>query len=163
MGRVARPVVVALGSNLGDRHAHLQFAVERLRLLLDDLRVSSCHDTAPWGVETDQPRYLNAVAVGLSAAPPRALLDALLRIEAERGRERPRSNAPRTLDLDLILCGDEQVSEPGLTLPHPRFRERAFVLVPLSEVAPDIVDPVTHLTVDQLHQRLVRPSPGAGP
>jgi 2-amino-4-hydroxy-6-hydroxymethyldihydropteridine diphosphokinase len=154
MGRVARRVAVALGSNLGHREAHLHHAIRRLRSVLDDLRVSSFHDTAPWGVEPDQPRYLNAAAVGVTPAAPRALLDALIGIEAERGRDRPRPLAPRTLDLDLILCGDDVVNEPDLVVPHPRFRERAFVLEPLAEVAPDLVDPVTGLTVEQLLARL---------
>jgi len=157
MGRVARRVAVALGSNLGHREGHLHYAILRLRSVLDDLRVSSFHDTAPWGVAPDQPRYLNAVAVGTSPSPARDLLHALLGIEAERGRERPQPLAPRTLDLDLILCGDDVVNESDLVVPHPRFRQRAFVLEPLAEVAPDLVDPVTGLAVAQLLERLDRP------
>ena len=85
--------------------------------------------------------------MGETALSPRALLDALLAIERERGRERPYPNAPRTLDLDLILFGDAVIDEPGLVVPHPRFRERRFVLEPLAEIAPDLVDPVSGLTV----------------
>jgi 2-amino-4-hydroxy-6-hydroxymethyldihydropteridine diphosphokinase len=142
---------VALGSNLGDRTGHLDFAVTRLRTLLDNLIVSEYLDTEPVGVP-DQPRYLNAVVVGDLRRPmtARGLLDALLAIERERGRERPSPGAPRTLDLDLVLYGDSVVLEPGLEVPHPRFRERAFVLEPLAAIAPDLRDPVTGRTVIEL-------------
>jgi len=93
---------------------------------------------------------LNAAAVGTTVRGPRELLDELLAIERARGRERPFPNAPRTLDLDLILFGGGRVDEPDLVLPHPRFRERRFVLEPLAEIAPDLRDPVTGLTVGEL-------------
>jgi 2-amino-4-hydroxy-6-hydroxymethyldihydropteridine diphosphokinase len=156
MGGVARPIVVALGSNLGDRTSHLRFAITRLDAAIGPLRMSSFHDTAPAGVDPAQPRYLNAVVVGASALPAREVLAALLAVERDRGRERPWPGAPRTLDLVLVLCGDEIVEEPGLQVPHPRFRERTFVLEPLAEIAPGLVDPVTGLTVAQLLERLVR-------
>ena len=89
-------------------------------------------------------------AIGVTSVPPRGLLDSLLEVERERGRDRPSPNAPRTLDLDLILYGDLVVDEPGLIVPHPRFGERRFVLEPLAEIAPDLVDPVTNLTVAEL-------------
>ena len=143
-------VAVALGSNLGDRRAHLDHAVARLRSLLQDFTASRYHDTVPVGVTGPQPIYLNAVAVGSTALPPRDLLDALLAIEAERGRERPHPNAARTLDLDLIFYGDRVIDEPGLVVPHPRFRERRFVLEPLVEAAPDFRDPVTGKSARQL-------------
>jgi len=88
--------------------------------------------------------------VGETRLSARELLDALLAVELERGRERPHPNAPRTLDLDLILLGDVVENGPGLSVPHPRFRERRFVLEPLAEVAPDLVDPVTHTTIAAL-------------
>ena len=141
---------VALGSNLGDRHVHLHFAIAKISRLLDELRVSNIRETEPVGAAGPQPMFLNAAAVGVTALPARALLDALLAIERERGRERPFPNAPRTLDLDLILYGDSIVDEPGLQVPHPRFRERRFVLEPLAEIAPDLVDPVTGLTIARL-------------
>jgi 2-amino-4-hydroxy-6-hydroxymethyldihydropteridine diphosphokinase len=147
-------VAVSLGSNLGDRVAHLDHAVARLRSLLRHLRVSSYHPTAPVGVVGPQPMYLNAAAIGSTELPPRALIDALLGIEEERGRERPFPNAPRTLDLDLILFGDRVMTEPGLIVPHPRFRERRFVLEPLVEIEPDLVDPVSGLTVAALLRAL---------
>lgn len=154
MGRVARPIVVALGSNLGQRESHLLHAVERLDGLLDDLHVSPFVETAPVGTPDAQAPYLNAVVVGQSSLPPRDLLAHLLRIEAERGRTRPYRYAPRTLDLDLVLCGEEVVDEPDLQVPHPRFRERVFVLEPLCALAPGLRDPVSGWTVEELLDRL---------
>lgn len=143
------PVAVALGSNIGDRAAHLAFAAERLARLLDRLHLSSFHDTEPMGVGS-QPRFLNAAATGTTALGARALLTQLLDIERERGRERPHPGAARTLDLDLILYGTDVIDEPGLCVPHPRFRERAFVLAPLAEIAAEWRDPVTGRTVREL-------------
>jgi 2-amino-4-hydroxy-6-hydroxymethyldihydropteridine diphosphokinase len=133
-------VAIALGSNLGDRAAHLAFAVGRLATVLTSLRQSTWHDNAAVGV-TDQPRYLNGVVVGETTLTPRELLDRLLAIEREDGRERPARWAARTLDLDLILYGSARLAEPGLVVPHPRFRERLFVLEPLAELAPALVVP----------------------
>ena len=149
---------VALGSSLGDRDAHLRYAVARLRLLLTDLAVSEFVDTAPCGGGGGAgPRFLNGAAVGWSAAEPAALLARLHAIEDARGRRRPFPNAPRTLDLDLVLMGGLVVSTPALTLPHPRFRARRFVLEPLAAVAPELVDPVTGLSVRALLARLGQP------
>jgi len=143
-------VAVALGSNCGDRRGHLDYAVSTLRTLLTNLSVSRYYDTVPVGVSGPQALFLNAAAVGDTTMSARALLDALLAIENERGRERPYPNAPRTLDLDVILFGDAIVKEPGLTVPHPRFRERRFVLEPLAEVAPELRDPVSGKTIAEL-------------
>jgi 2-amino-4-hydroxy-6-hydroxymethyldihydropteridine diphosphokinase len=147
--RPPTPVAIALGSNLGDRAAHLAFALDRLRPFLEHLRVSPFFETEPVGGGV-QPWFLNGAAIGRATLGPRHLLDVLLAIERDRGRERPFPNAPRTLDLDLILYGQAIVSEPGLTVPHPRFRERAFVLGPLVEIAADMRDPVTGKTVGEL-------------
>ena len=114
------------------------------------MRLSSRHDTAPVDVVGEQPTYLNAAVVGRTDRAPHELLRELQQIEADRGRERPYANAPRTLDLDLILVGDVVLDEPGLVLPHPRFRERRFVLEPLAAVAPDLRDPVSGKTVAEL-------------
>lgn len=94
--------------------------------------------------------------IGATSLEPRDLLDRLLAIERDRGRTRPHAGAPRTLDLDLILLGDLVVKEPRLEVPHPRFRERRFVLEPLAELAPGLVDPVTGQTVAQLLERIPR-------
>jgi 2-amino-4-hydroxy-6-hydroxymethyldihydropteridine diphosphokinase len=101
----------------------------------------------------EQPRFLNGVVVGETALSPRVLLDRLLEIEREHGRERPFEGAARTLDLDLILFGSERVREPGLVVPHPRFRERLFVLEPLAELEPHWVDPVSGEAVSVLLRR----------
>lgn len=147
-------VAIALGSNLGDRHALLQRAIAALRDLLDDLHVSTFHATAPVGVPLPQPNYLNAAVTGLARLTPVELLNRLLDIERALGRVRPYGNAPRTIDLDLILYGDVELHGAALTLPHPRFRERRFVLAPLAEIAPAMVDPETGLTVEALLSQL---------
>jgi 2-amino-4-hydroxy-6-hydroxymethyldihydropteridine diphosphokinase len=126
----------------------------RLQTIVRQLRVSRYYETAPVGATGPQPLYLNAAAVGATLLPPRGLLDALLGIEKERRRERPRANASRTLDLDLVLYGDSVIDEPGLLVPHPRFRERRFVLEPLVEIAPGLVDPVSRQTIAELLDRL---------
>jgi 2-amino-4-hydroxy-6-hydroxymethyldihydropteridine diphosphokinase len=141
---------VGLGSNLGDRRAHLDHAVSKLQHLLAGLKVSRYYDTKPEGVSGPQPMFLNAAAVGETTLSARALLERLLAIEDEQGRDRPYANAPRSLDLDLILFGDATRDEPGLIVPHPRFRERRFVLEPLASIAPDLRDPVSGRSVADL-------------
>jgi 2-amino-4-hydroxy-6-hydroxymethyldihydropteridine diphosphokinase len=134
---------IGLGSNLGDREELLRRAVEALSADPDITvsAVSSVRETDPVGL-TDQPRFLNAVAKVETDLGPRELLDRLLAAERELGRRRdgPRFG-PRTIDLDLLVYGDEQIDEPGLTVPHPRLAERGFVLEPLHELDPDLVVP----------------------
>ena len=150
-------VAIALGSNLGDRRAALLFAADRLAALLDDPVLSDIIETDPVGEGLeDQPLYLNAALVGRTSLEARALLDALRQIEADFGRTRLSPGAARTLDLDLILFGDRLVSEPGLEVPHPRFRERFFVLGPLAEIAPEMRDPLTGLKVWALLRALLK-------
>jgi 2-amino-4-hydroxy-6-hydroxymethyldihydropteridine diphosphokinase len=157
MQTATRRVAIAIGSNLGNREAAIAFASIHLTALLANVTVSGTIETWPVGEGTDdQHLYLNAVAVGETDLPPRQLLEALLDIERAFGRERPAPNAARTLDLDLILQGDAIVVEPGLEVPHPRFRERFFVLGPLAEIAPDMVDPVSGLRVADLLRQLLR-------
>lgn len=147
------PVAIALGSNLGNRERNLRDAAERLAASVSDLHLSSFHETEPEGVGV-QPAFLNAAIAGKTPLAPQALLAELLAIERALGRERPYRGAPRTIDLDLILYDGAVIDAPGLTVPHPRFRERRFVLAPLSEVAPDWVDPVSGRTVAALLETL---------
>lgn len=128
---------VGLGSNLGDREAQILQAAE----LIEVRRLSRIVETEPWGL-VDQPRFLNAVGELETRLEPRALLDGLLEIERLMGRDRtgPRWG-PRTIDLDLLLYGDEVLDEPGLAVPHPRLHERSFVLEPLAELAPELKIP----------------------
>jgi 2-amino-4-hydroxy-6-hydroxymethyldihydropteridine diphosphokinase len=157
VGRTVARAAIAIGSNLGDRYAAMAFATAQLATFISGLTTSDPIETEPAGEGLqDQPLYLNAVAVGDTALGPREILDALLALENAYGRERPFPGAPRTLDLDLILLGDTLEDAPGLQVPHPRFRERFFVLGPLAEVAPDMVDPLTGLKVWELLRNLLR-------
>src|SRR5688500_6806620 len=152
-----RRVAIALGSNLGDRRAALEFAASRLSTLLDNFILSDIVETWPVGEGTENLNlYLSAVATGETDLSARQVLDALLAIEDEFGRERSTANAARTLDLDLILAGDQIIVETRLEVPHPRFRGRFFVLGPLAEIAPDLVDPVSGMRVGQLFRDLLR-------
>jgi len=147
-------VAILLGSNLGDRRAHLEYAIDALRLDLGHISVSSFSETAPVGVGPEHGVFLNVAVVGETRLSARTLLERLLEIEEERGRVRPYPMAPRTLDADLILYAEEIINEDGITVPHPRFREREFVLAPLAEIAPDMIDPVTAKTVAELYRGL---------
>ena len=152
-------VGIALGSNLGDRQSHLDSAVASLSDVLADLRVSGVFETEPVDVVGPQGPFLNAAVAGVFDGTARELLATLLTLERQHGRERPHPGAARTLDLDVIFFGEERVEEPGLVVPHPRFRDRRFVLEPLADVAPDWRDPVTGLTVAELLSRLPQPRP----
>lgn len=129
---------IGLGANLGDRAAFLRRAFEALAVLPQTtlLAASPLYESAPLGAGGGD--YLNAVAQLRTSLDPEALLDALLAIESQHGRERSYPNAPRTLDLDLLLHGDVELATPRLVLPHPRLHERAFVLAPLADIAPTL-------------------------
>ena len=147
---MAIEVAIALGSNVGNRAAHLDWAVSRLREFVDGLRASTFRETAFVG-QGSQPDFLNGVVVGHTELVPRALLERLLALEVERGRVRTAAEPePRTLDLDLILYGNLVIDEPGLSVPHPHFHERAFVLTPLVELAPQWIDPRSGKAVAEL-------------
>jgi 2-amino-4-hydroxy-6-hydroxymethyldihydropteridine diphosphokinase len=133
---------VGLGANLGDPQSQVRRAIAALGELPRTrlLAASSLYRSAPVGVG-EQPDFINAVAKVETALPARELLDELVTVESRFGRDRPFPGAPRTLDLDLLLYGDRLIDEPGLVVPHPRMHERAFVLLPLAEIAADISVP----------------------
>ena len=140
-GSPARTVVLSLGSNLGDRLGHLQLAVTVLCSAgLSCLAVSSVFETEPVG-GPEQDNYLNAVLLADSALPASGILARCQAAEAAAGRVRSERWGPRTLDVDVIACGQEVSADPELTLPHPRAHERAFVLIPWLEIAPDAILP----------------------
>ena len=151
---------VGLGSNLGEREALIRQALDELGALPDTtlIRVSSLYDTEPVG-EVEQPRFLNAVAMLDTQLTARQLLWNLQRIEARLGRTRTQRWGPRTMDLDLLLFGEQVIEEEDLRLPHPELARRAFVLVPLVELEPTLVIPPSGLTVVQLLARLEHKSP----
>jgi 2-amino-4-hydroxy-6-hydroxymethyldihydropteridine diphosphokinase len=130
-------VLLGLGGNLGDVPATIATALDRLQASgVRILARSSLYRTAPWG-KTDQPAFINACVLGDTELRPRALLDRILAVEAELGRERAERWGPRTIDIDILDYDGIVLDDPGLTLPHPRFAERAFVLVPLAGIAPE--------------------------
>lgn len=152
MQRAAETACIALGANLGDRLGSMRAAVARLSSTpgIEVIALSSVYDTAPVG-PPDQPRYLNAAAVLRTTLSPSALLARLLEVERSLGRERSSSRwTARTIDLDLVLFGESIIDDDDLSLPHPRFRERAFVLVPLAEIAGETRDPVTGERLESL-------------
>ncbi|MCZ7588589.1 MAG: 2-amino-4-hydroxy-6-hydroxymethyldihydropteridine diphosphokinase [Gaiella sp.] len=152
---------VGLGANLGDREATIARAIELLAEAdgVEVVAVSALRETEPWG-PVEQPAYLNGVVAVETALAPRALLGLLLDVERRLGRVRVARErwGPRTIDLDLLLYGDEVVDEPGLAVPHPRLHERRFALEPLVELAPGAVVPGRG-TVSELLRALAAGSP----
>jgi 2-amino-4-hydroxy-6-hydroxymethyldihydropteridine diphosphokinase len=152
---MAKTAYIALGANIpspaGSPRETLEAAILRLSELGTVIARSSLHTTAPVGY-ADQPEFLNAAAALETSLAPEALLDGLLAIERDFGRDRSHGipNGPRTLDLDILLYGDHILSTPNLQVPHPRMAERAFVLVPLAEIAPDQIHPQLKKSVSQL-------------
>jgi 2-amino-4-hydroxy-6-hydroxymethyldihydropteridine diphosphokinase len=159
-GSMQEQVYVAMGSNLGDRDAHLAAGVAALRATegIEVVAVSPLYETDPVGPPPQGP-YLNGAIQLTSALSPDALLQRLLEIEAAQGRKRGRErNAPRCLDLDLLLYGDRKLARAGLEVPHPRLADRAFVLEPLCDLAPGLVHPTLGDTIESLAQRVRDPA-----
>jgi 2-amino-4-hydroxy-6-hydroxymethyldihydropteridine diphosphokinase len=147
-------VYLGLGSNLGNREDSLKKALELISHRLRLGKVSSIYDTEPLG-ETKQPRFLNMVCEVSTTLPPAALLVMLKGFELKLGRNPGRSGAPRPIDIDILFYGDQVVKSPDLIIPHPRLAERAFVLVPLAEIAPALAHPVLHKTVNELLDAII--------
>lgn len=147
------PVFIALGTNLGDRQANLAQAKAALPKAIEILQESSIYETPPWGY-TDQPPFLNQVLKVSTRLSPRCLLRKLKRIEKKMGREKTFRYGPRLIDLDILFYGQHVIQKYSLQIPHPRLHERAFVLVPLAEIAPDFVHPVFKETVQTLLSRV---------
>jgi 2-amino-4-hydroxy-6-hydroxymethyldihydropteridine diphosphokinase len=155
---------IALGTNLGSRNSIIEGAIRALDGIVHTrlIAASSVIETAPVG-PSGQGNYLNAAATLATTLSPHELLRHLLAIEVSFGRVRRERWGPRTLDLDLILLGDAIVNEDDLTVPHPRFRDRLFVLEPLASIAPEILDPVTGRTIEALLHGLQQANPGVEP
>ena len=136
------PAIISLGSNRGDRGRYLREAVRQLGQIMSVVRVSSVYETDPVDSPPGSPPFLNLVVLAFSPMTPLALLDQLLAIETRLGRRRRKRNEPRPIDLDLILFGPIAVRSDRLTLPHPRYRFRNFVLEPMRELRIDWIDPV---------------------
>jgi len=133
-------IYLGLGTNLGDRAENLRTALARLTEVVRVTAVSSVYETEPWGIR-EQPRFLNMAVGGVTELEPEALLAAVKNIEREMGRTDGVRYGPRLIDIDILLYDDRIVSMHGLVIPHPRLAERAFVLVPLAEIAGDVVPP----------------------
>jgi 2-amino-4-hydroxy-6-hydroxymethyldihydropteridine diphosphokinase len=150
------PAFIALGANLGDRAGNIHIALAQLAATPGVLvqSVSSLLENPAVGGPPDSPPFLNAAAQIAATVPPRALLDRLLEIESAMGRVRRQLWAPRPIDLDLLLYGQQVLDQPGLTLPHPRLHQRRFVLQPLAEIAPRLLHPTLNKSIQALLDEL---------
>ena len=144
---------LGLGSNLGDRQHNLSRAIELLSQRLHVERISSIYETEPMGYQ-EQPRFLNAICQVATLLSPEKLLALAKEIEEALGRVPSFQNGPRSIDVDILFYGEQVIDNPQLTIPHPRLEERAFVLVPLAEIAPELVHPVSGKTVGEMVQNV---------
>ena len=142
-------VYLALGTNLGDRLANLKQAISALTPQLDVKAKSQVYETPPWGFE-DQPKFLNQVIKAKTYLDPEPLLKHLKRLEVALGRKESFVNGPRLIDIDILFYDDLVMNKPSLVIPHPRLHERGFVLLPLLDIAPDLVHPVYKKAVREL-------------
>lgn len=141
---------ILLGSNLGDREAYLREAIRCITQIAGRISIqSSVYETAPWGY-TDQPAFLNQVIVAESVLQPEAMLRKLLNIERDMGRVRDKKWGSRIIDLDILMVDELEYNAPGLTIPHPELPERRFALLPLADVAPELLHPVKKKTIAEL-------------
>jgi 2-amino-4-hydroxy-6-hydroxymethyldihydropteridine diphosphokinase len=146
-------VYLSLGSNVGDRKAHLRDALARLGAVGRVITVSSFYETEP--VEfSRQPWFLNCAVALETSQPPRQLLTAILAIEREMGRRRVQKKGPRSIDIDILICGDMIFDSKQFTIPHPAMHQRRFVLEPLAEIAPEVLHPVFNKTIRELRDAL---------
>ena len=142
-------VYLALGSNLGDRLANLKQAIAALTPQMDVKAKSQVYETPPWGYE-DQPAFLNQAVKAKTYLDPESLLKHLKRLEVALGRKVSFPNGPRLIDIDILFYDDVVLDTPSLTIPHPRLHERGFVLLPLMDIAPDLVHPLSKKTVREM-------------
>lgn len=146
-------IFLGLGSNMGDRREYLIQALKKLQKYVSIEKISSIYETEPVGYK-EQDMFLNMVCQGKTSYPAQEMLHKAKTIETEMGREHTFRNGPRPIDIDILLYGSLVIKQEKLTVPHPRMAERAFVLIPLNEIAPDILDPATNRTIRQLSQNI---------
>lgn len=142
-------VYLALGSNLGDRLANLKQAIDSLTPQMEVRAKSSVYETPPWGYE-DQPKFLNQVVKAKTYLDPEPLLKHLKRLEVALGRQASFPNGPRLIDMDILFYDELIMNTPSLVIPHPRLHERGFVLLPLMDISPDLVHPLSRKRVREL-------------
>lgn len=151
--QTTQPIYLAIGSNIEPRRDYLRQAVDRLAEVIEPFRISAIYETEPWGF-VEQAKFLNQVLEGRTGLDPLELLDKVKTIEADLGRTPTFRNGPRVIDIDILLYGQRIFTSERLTIPHPRMMERAFMLVPLNEIAPDLLIPGGGIRVSEALEKL---------